>query len=414
MALMPSDAPEVLVIGAGPAGLMAAVSAAATGQRVRVCERMESAGRKLLTTGGGRCNLTNAARVDAIMAAFGRQGRFMQPALREFGPDAMRAFFAATGVPTVVQDDGCVFPVSQRARDVLDALLGEARRRGVEMDCRCEVQKIVVRDGVVAGVEIAAGSVNARRVILAAGGRSYPALGADGSGFTLAAAAGHTLAVPVPALVPLVTEEAWPRGLAGLVLEQARVRIDRKGQPREGRTGPVLFTHRGISGPPVLDLSGAVAELLTEGAPVSVLIAPRVDRDLAAWRAVLDGWRATFGRRAMHNLLAGELPRALAQVLCERAGLLETTPAQARREQLDALASLCAELPLTIVQTEGWGQAMVTRGGVALGEVDPRTLQSRIVGGLFFAGEILDLDGPCGGYNLTWAFASGRLAGRCS
>ena len=185
--------------------------------------------------------------------------------------------------------------------------------------------------------------------------------------------------------------------------------------------GPVLFTHRGVSGPPVLDLSGAVAALLaaareevthdTGTASVRLLVSPRVDRDAAAWRGILDGWRVSFGRRAIHNLLAGELPRGLSQILCEQAGLQEATPAQARREQLESLARLCAEMPLTITQPEGWEHAMVTRGGVSLGEVEPKTLQSRRVAGLFFAGEVLDLDGPCGGYNLTWAFASGRLAG---
>lgn len=450
---MPSAASDVLVVGAGPAGLMAAIAASASGQRVRVCERMESAGRKLLATGGGRCNLTTTAGVDALAAAFGRQGRFLLPALRDFAPDAIRAFFDTAGVPTVAQADGCVFPVSQRARDVLDALLRQAARNGVEMACHGTVRKIVVHDGVVAGVETADGFLAAPRVILAGGGRSYSALGSDGSGFALAAAAGHTVVTPVPALVPLITTENWPKQLAGIVLEQARVRIDRKGQPREGRVGPVLFTHRGISGPPVLDLSGAVAALLaaegaslheerrqrraalpceqqpasdrTTGGPRSVaaasvhgcvplLVTLRVDRDAAAWRALFDGWRTAFGRRAIHNLLSGELPRGLAQILCEQSGLAATTPAQARREQLETLARLCAEMPLTIAQTEGWEHAMVTRGGVALREVDPHTLQSRRVPGLFFAGEILDLDGPCGGYNLTWAFASGRLAGASS
>ena len=390
---------------------MAAVTASAAGRRVCVCERMESAGRKLLATGGGRCNLTTTAGIDPIVAAFGRQGRFLHAAVRDFAPPDIRAFFAAAGVPTVAQADGCVFPVSQRARDVLDALVRQASCHGAEMACRCAIRKIVVRDGVVAGVETADGFRAAPRVILAAGGRSYPELGSDGSGFALAVETGHTLAAPVPALVPLITAEAWPRQLAGIVLEQARVRIDRKAEPREGRAGPVLFTHRGVSGPPVLDLSGAVAAALAAGAPARLLVATRTDRDAAAWRALFDGWRTTFGKRAIRNLLAGELPRALAQILCEQAGLGETTPAQARREQLEALARLCAEMPLTITQTEGWEHAMVTRGGVALAEVDPRTLQSRLVPGLFFAGEILDLDGPCGGYNLTWAFASGRLAG---
>ena len=268
-------------------------------------------------------------------------------------------------------------------------------------------------NGVVTGVETADGFLDAPRVILAAGGKSYPALGSDGSGFALAVEAGHTLMAPVPALAPLMTAETWPARLAGVVLEAARVRIDRKGASREGRLGPVLFTHRGVSGPPVLNISGEVAALLAAGEKVRLLVAPRVDRDATIWRARFDAWRAPFGRRALHNLLAGELPRGLAQVLCEQADLATgATLAQARREQLETLARLCAELPLTIVRIEGWDHAMVTRGGVALREVAPHTLQSRLVSGLFFAGEVLDLNGPCGGYNLTWAFASGRLAGR--
>jgi predicted Rossmann fold flavoprotein len=406
---------DVLVIGAGPAGLLAAVTATAAGRRVRVCERMERPGRKLLTTGGGRCNLTTTTELEGLVAAFGRQGRFLQDAVRAFDPAAIRTFFAELAVPTVVQPDGCVFPVSQQARDVLDALLRLAARQGVALVPACAVRAIRVHEGAVAGVETAAGFLAARRVILATGGQSYPALGADGSGFALAAGVGHTLVPPVPALVPLVTEEAWPKRLAGLVLEQARVRLEGRGAARLERVGPVLFTHRGVSGPPVLDLSGAVAARLAtpqEAAGVRVLIAPRPDRDRAAWRACLDGWRATLGRRAIHNLLSGELPRKLAETLCELAGLADTMVAQARREQLETLAQLCAELPLTISRTEGWEHAMVTRGGVALPEVDPRTMASRRVSGLYLAGEVLDLDGPCGGYNLTWAFASGRLAGR--
>ena len=421
-AMSSAAAIDVLVIGAGPAGLMAALTAAAAGKKVCVCERLATPGRKLLTTGGSRCNLTNTAGVDAIISAFGRQGRFMHPAIQNFAPPDLRAFFSAAGVPTVAQADGCVFPASQKSRDVLEALRRLAIRNQAEILCNCTVQKIVVQDGDVTGIETAEGFRAVPRVVLAAGGQSYPSLGSDGSGFALAEAAGHTLIAPVPALVPLITAEAWPKQLAGIVLDAARIRIDRKGQPREGLTGPVLFTHRGISGPPVLNLSGAIAALLASekqttskdaGARVGipVLVTPRIDRDAAAWRNLFDSWRTTFGKRALHNLLAGELPRGLAQILCEQTGLGETTPAQARREQLDSLARICAEIPLTIIQTEGWEHAMVTRGGITLREVEPRTLQSKIVRGLFFAGEILDLDGPCGGYNLTWAFASGRLAG---
>jgi hypothetical protein len=406
---------DLVVIGGGAAGLMAACAAAEAGRRVVVCERMPSPGLKLLATGGGRCNLTHTATADEIMAAFGRRGRFMQTALRDFDPTAIRQFFAADSVPTVEEADGCVFPASHKSRDILNVFQEMAKKRGVEIRGNCTVRRIIVRDGAVAGVDTNAGEIATTHVVLATGGRSYPALGSDGSGFELAAATGHTIVTPVPALVGLVTEETWLHALTGIVLPQARVRVALKGHDKIGKTGPLLFTHRGISGPPVLDLSGEVAALLAAGgASVPVAVSWRADRDGVAWRKLIEGWRTQFGARSLHNLLSGELPRGVAQALCNEVGLREITAAQAKREQIDLLVKQCAEMTLHISATEDWNRAMVTRGGVALNEVDPHTLTSRLVRGLFFAGEVLDLDGPCGGYNLTWAFASGRLAGRAA
>jgi len=401
---------DLLIIGAGPAGLMAA--AAAGGRRVIVCERLAAPGRKLLATGGGRCNLTTSASPDAVRDAFGRHGRFIEPAPRLLPPEAIRAFFAAAGVPTVMQPDGCVFPASQQARDVLDVLQRAAARAGATVRCSATVRELIVRQGAVAGVVTDAGEIAAPRVILAAGGCAYAALGSDGSGHRLAREAGLEVVAPVPALVPLVTADEWPRQLAGLVAETARVRLEAKGRPPLPRQGPLLFTHRGVSGPPILDLSGEVAARLAAGGEPPVLrIAWRAEREPAAWRAIFERWRVERGGRALHNLLAGEVPARLAEALCMRCGLTGVAVARARRTQLEELEHWCGNAPLPISATEGWPRAMVTRGGVALDEVDPRTLASRRVAGLFLAGEVLDLDGPCGGYNLTWAFASGQLAG---
>ena len=403
---------DVLIIGAVPAGLMAAATAAAAGRCVLVCERLAAPGRKLLATGGGRCNLTTTAPAEALLSAFGRRGRFLEPALRALPPDAIRAFFAAAGVPTVVQADGCVFPASQRARDVLDALQRAATAAGAQIRSGVIVQRLEVRQHAVAGVATDTGTIAVRQVILAAGGCAYPTLGSDGSGFRLAREAGLEVVPPVPALVPLVTADDWPRGLAGTVADRAVVRLETKGRAPPPREGPLLFTHRGVSGPPVLDLSGEVAGRLAAGGGAPVLrIAWRADRDVAAWRVLFERWRSEHGGRALHNLLAGELPARLAATLCGLAGAAGTAAARASRAQLEGLAALCGDAPRPIVATEGWERAMVTRGGIALDEVDPRTLASRRVAGLSFAGEVLDLDGPCGGYNLTWAFASGRLAG---
>lgn len=404
---------EVAVVGSGPAGLMAAVAAAAQGARVTLFERLEGVGRKLLVTGGGRCNLTTTVPQRALLAAFGRRGRFATPALATFGPEALREFFAREGVPTVVQEDSCVFPVSQRATDVLAVLQRVVERDGVRLVCGVRVEHVLATaaNGVT-GVLADGREWPFRAVVLAAGGCSYPELGSDGDGFALARALGVALVEPTPALVPLLTAEAWPATLSGIVLPQARIRIAAKGAAKAGCVGAVLFTHRGLSGPAVLDLSGAVAARLAAGATaVPLLLTACADRDARAWLDFLESRAASVGSRACHNVLAGELPRALAAVLCTRAGLMDVALAQAGRRRLETLAGLCGGAPVTITATEGWGRAMVSRGGVALTELDPNTLCCHRVPGLFCAGECVDLDGPCGGYNLTWAFASGWLAG---
>jgi predicted Rossmann fold flavoprotein len=393
---------------------MAAAAAAGSGRSVLLIEHLSEPGRKLLATGGGRCNVTTTAPVKAILDAFGRRGRFAEPALRAFGPESLRGFLDASGVPTVAEPDGCVFPVSQRAQDVLVALRRAAHAARVCLRCRCRVSGIRVHDGAVSGAITAAGHISASTVVLCAGGCAMPGLGSDGSGFSIAAAAGHTVVTPVPALVPLVTVEDWPRRLSGLTLADARVRIDLPGCSRTGLSGTVLFTHRGLSGPAVLNLSGEVAAHLAAGEPVTLCLRIRADRDAAAWMERFGEWRrAGVGGRALQNLLSGDLPRPLAATLCALAGEIGSSAlCRARGADLTRLAGLCADVPIAISATEGWSRAMVTRGGVSLDEIDPQTLASRLVRGLCFAGELIDLDGPCGGYNLTWAFASGRLAGQ--
>jgi predicted Rossmann fold flavoprotein len=408
------DETDVAVVGGGPAGLMAAIAAGRRGRRVTVFERLADPGRKLLASGGGRCNLTTATPPETWPAAFGRRGRFIAPALAVLGPEAIRAFFLREAVPTVVQaDDACVFPRSQRAADVLAALRRAAERAGVRLVCGGRVERLTqAPDGRITGVIAAGRPTLCHAVALAAGGCAYPGLGSDGSGLALAREAGLTVVSPVPALVPLVTAETWPHALSGIVLERARIRLAGKGEDKAGRVGPLLFTHRGISGPPVLNLSGEISARLDRGAPsVGLLVAARADRDAADWMRLFEEWGVRLGRRACHNVLSGELPRALAEALCAQSGLMDVPLAQAGRKRLEALAACCGGAALTVTATEGWDRAMVTRGGVALDDLDPRTLACKRVPGLFCAGELVDLDGPCGGYNLTWAFASGWLAG---
>ena len=410
-----AGAADVVVVGGGPAGLMASIAAARLGRRVVVVERLRRPGRKLLASGGGRCNLATALPEAEILAAFGRRGRFVQPALAALSGSALRAMLHARGVPTHAPDGRRVFPVSDRAADVLGALLDMAEEGGVRLRAGVGASALWMEGGRLAGIDTSAGRLAATRVILAAGGMGYPDLGGSGAGYDLARQAGHTLADPRPALVPLVTREIWPRRCAGIALSAAQLRIDLAKQPKAGVSGGVLFTHRGISGPAVLDLSGDVSVLLArhETVPVVLDLDPATPRD--AWLARFGEWERVAGRRSVRTLLAGYLSRSLAEVVLALAEVdPHRRPSQVAAPLRRRLADRLTRLPLTVTGTEGWARAMVTRGGVALGEVDPQTLESRRLPGLAFAGEILDLDGPTGGFNLQWAFASGFLAGRAA
>ena len=415
---MPQLTTDILIIGAGPSGMMAAISAARSGRRVAVCDQMAQPGRKLLATGGGRCNLTNTLDNARLMAAFGPEGFFMRPALAEMDSLGLRRFFSALGVPTHSPDGIHVFPVSESAQDVLDALTREMAQLGVTVLPKTRVRSLRLEGRALRGVELEAGVLDAPSVIIATGGKSYPELGATGHGYVLAHAVGHSIAPPVPALVPLIAQETWPRDCAGVVLNDADlwVSMPQRGHRfRQGARGELLFTHRGISGPAALDLSRHVSWLLVDHETVPIRINLTPDRDARAWTALIDEWQRIHGKKMVRTLLDAYLPGSLAAVICTLAGIRpDAQPAEVTRPQRQALAELVTGLPLTITATEGFGKAMVTRGGVRLKGVDPATLESRTVKGLFFAGEVLDLDGPCGGYNLTWAFSSGWLAGKAA
>jgi predicted Rossmann fold flavoprotein len=428
-----TEAVDVAVVGAGPAGLMAAIAAAEAGRRVAVFEQLQRPGAKLLASGGGRCNLTNTLPREKFMARFGRQGRFMQPALAEFDSRALRRFLDGLGVPTDAPDGLHVYPASNSALAVQKALWRRACELGAEVRLGVHVtglwlegaaekgtvpfsqrrEKGTAPFSVLRGLETSGGRMAATHVILATGGRGYPPLGGSASGYGLAREAGHTIIEPTPALVPLVVKEPWVRRCAGASLEAARIWIDLPGESREGLAGAVLFTHAGLSGPAVLDLSGDVAALLArhKAVPLCVDLAPGITAD--EWRRRFEKWRTAEPRKTIVSLLDRHLPKSLAAMLAELAGIVPALRSgHMTVRSRDRLAQFLTALPLTVTATEGWDRAMVTRGGVNLKEVDPRTLRSKRLTGLALAGEVLDLDGPSGGFNLQWAFSSGYLAGK--
>ncbi len=418
MTAPPNQSAEVAVIGAGPAGLMAAIAAADAGAGVTVAERTDAPGSKLLMTGGGRCNITRIMAPDEMAAMFGSEGRFAMPAFEGLPPEGLRSFFSRIGVETVADEAGAVWPRSDSARDVLEALAAECDRLGVATITDSRAESLIIEDGRAAGVDLEGGGrIDAGSVVIATGGASYPATGSSGDGYRLAKAAGHSTRHPVPALVPLVTKEAWPERCAGVAVDGARVTVitsDRKARRglRAPVTGAVLFTHKGVSGPAVLDLSGDAARLVADGADAAIAIELAPGTTPADWERKIEEWRATRGKSMVRSLVAGSLPTRLAGALvAEACGDGDVKISELPRKGASLLAGTLARIVLDVTGTEGLTKAMATRGGVALKDVDPHTLASRKCEGLYLCGEVVDLDGPCGGYNLQWAFSSGYLAG---
>ena len=404
----------VIIVGAGPAGLMAAIFAAQnfSAAKVVVLEQLTRPGARLLATGGGKCNITNVLPPEELARAFGRQWRFMLPALHALPPNELREWFQLRGVETSVTDGFHVFPTSEKANDILNALIAECNRLNIEIKTGITVRELLIDKNQICGVITDHGNLSAQRVIIASGGRSYPTLGGSGIGYQLARQAGHETIKTFPALAGLQTVESWPGACTGIAVANAQIIIDLPKHRRTPWRGELLFTHHGISGPPVINLSRFVSELLEKHQTVPLKINLDVKYDHEQWLQRFELWQRDNGTKMVKNLLSTMFPARLTEQLCILAETENITAARFPATTRRKLAELLTALPLNIKSTESWHKAMVTRGGVALNAINPNTLESQIISGLYFAGEVLDLDGPCGGYNLQWAFSSGALAAK--
>ena len=398
---------DCLVVGGGPAGLAAAMAAAESGLDTVVAEYLPSPGRKLLASGSGKCNVTNLLPLDEFARRYLCGFRFVRPALYAFPPEALRSFLSSNGVPVIAPDGFHCFPKSMRAGDVLDLFLHRCRELGVRLLSACPVDAVRTCGNAVCGADAGLLHFETKRIVLACGGMGYPALGGRGSGYELARQAGHTIVPPVPALVGLKSAEPWAAELPGILLANATTRFGKKRSSR----GELIFTHGGRSGPAVLDLSGSVARELSENGS-AVLHCSWESRTAEEYRELISSWKTRSGTKSLKNLLGATLPAAFARALLTAAGIPpERCAAQLRAEERDRLVSSLAEYPLMICDTDGWNKAMATAGGVPPAEIHAGTLGSRLTGGLFFAGEMIDIGAPCGGYNIQWAVSSGKLAG---
>ena len=410
---------QVVVVGGGAAGLMAAGQAAAEGAGVLLLERAARLGTKLRITGKGRCNLTNMAEFDDFLAHFaflGSEGEsrfFLRNAFaRFFAPDLV-AFFEDLGVATVVERGERVFPVSNDAHQVAEALISFARQQGARIRMQSRVAELLCHGGRVSGVALHSGEqVKADAVIVATGGVSYPKTGSSGDGYRIAEKLGHTIVPIRPALVPLVIAGSEPKAMMGLSLRNVQVRLLLDGREFAQDFGEMLFTHFGVSGPIILTLSGpAVARLghgrLEMGINLKPALSP--DRLDARLRRDLD----RYGKRSYRNLLKGLLPQKMIDVMVTRTGIPPDKPAhQITAEERLRLRELLHDFRLTVIDHRPIEEAIVTAGGVDTREVDPRTMASRLVKGLYFAGEVLDVQADTGGYNLQAAFSTGFVAGQ--
>lgn len=423
---------DVAVLGAGAAGLVAAARAAELGRSVVLLEKNRRAGVKILMSGGTRCNLTNArglrnlsvvsGPIDpgydpkqargarGIQDAFGAGGPFLGPSLRALGVEASVSLFEAEGVATYVEPNGKVFPLSNKAADVVDALMRRLARSGAELRALSPVGGVERVEGGYR-VDAAGGPVLARRVVVAVGGRSYPGCGTCGDGYAIARGFGHTIVDPRPALVPIRVDAPWVGALSGLTLPDARAAVGGATGPRHiERREAVLFAHFGLTGPAILDVSRAVARHDgTDPLELSLDLAPD-DRPEAVDAAIQAASRR--GRCLAVNLLPDTVPRRLAEAMLVAASIpAGRTGPELSRDERRRLVGAVKSLRLPVAGTLGFAKAEVTSGGVDLAEVDPSTLESRLAPGLFFAGEVLDLDGLIGGYNFQAAWSTGWLAG---
>ncbi len=405
---------QIVIVGAGPAGMMAAAAAAECGGSVLLLEKMPRVGRKMMITGKGRCNVTSADDVPDIIRNIIGNGRFLNSSLRAFDNADVMAFFEGLGVPLKTERGNRVFPQSDRAADVVDAMMKHLRDQEVEIRTNTSVSGLLTEANKICGVRLVDGSeVEAAAVILAMGGASYPATGSTGDGYVFARAVGHTVTPIFPALVPLVTRETWVREVQGLSLRNVRATLYHAGKKEQDFFGEMLFTHFGVTGPIILQLSRRASELLRDGekdielrlnlkpALTHEKLRERVDRDFAAYE-----------QKHLHNGMIDLLPKRLIDIVLNAAGLApERVVGQISSKERERLVRVLQALPLTIMGTRPIVEAIVTAGGVATHEINPRTMESKIVKHLYFVGELVDVDAYTGGYNLQAAFSMGHAAG---
>lgn len=403
---------KVIVIGGGPAGMMAAYAASCQGHAVTVLEQNEKLGKKLFITGKGRCNITNAGDMDNLFANVMSNRKFLYSAFYTFDNEQVLSFFENQGLRTKVERGNRVFPLSDHSSDVIAALSRAIKSQNVDIRLHTKVQNLLIRDEAACGVVLSDGKmVEADDVIVATGGISYPSTGSTGDGYRMAEESGHALVECTPSLVPFETKEDWVKDLQGLSLRNVTVSIYHGKKKLYEDFGEMLFTHFGVSGPLVLSASGMIKPVqFKQELCMYIDLKPALDAEQLDKR-ILREFDAAMNKQ-FKNVISSLMPAKMIPVVIRLSGIdPDKKVNEVSREERQHLVQLLKRLPLTINGLRGWNEAIITKGGVSVKDINPSTMESKKVSHLFFCGEVLDLDALTGGYNLQIAWSTGYLAG---
>lgn len=404
---------DVIVIGGGPAGMMAAITAAMNGSQVALFEKNKRLGKKLLMTGGGRCNVTNNRPVEDLITHIPGNGRFLYSTFSQFDNQDIMNFFSERGVALKEEDHGRIFPVSDKSATIVNTLKDELEKLNVCLHFKEPVEKIITDGSSIQGVRTAEGDYSAKSVVVTTGGITYPSTGSQGDGYRFAKSVGHhvTPLYPTESPIYLIDSFVAEKKLQGLALQDVKLSVlDEKNKTVTSHEMDLLFTHFGISGPAALRCSSFVNQLLRSQKTVTLTLDSFPEKTVAELSELVHQ-RAAESTKQLKNALAGVLPERLLSFFLEKADIGEQTYAQTSKEQLEKFISYCKRWTLTANKTFGLEKSFVTGGGVELKEINPKELASKKIPGLYFAGEVLDVNGYTGGYNITTAFCTGFVAG---
>lgn len=403
---------DIAVVGAGPAGMIAAIRAGQHGKNVILIERNDKLGKKLKITGSNRCNVTNTANLDTFVEKFGKRGSFLRSAFAKLSNRRLMSFFNAKGLKLKEEENGRVFPVSNKSTSIIKVLKEYLSENRVEINYNTRLEKIKVKNGY---FSLDLGNDNhiaTKKVILATGGVSYPSTGSTGDGFNIARKLGHKVTALKPGLVPLIASDEYVKELQGLTLENVVLTFKYGKRKIVSETGNLIFTHFGISGPLVLDLSSKIVPLFDKNEIINLFIDLKPQLTNFELEDMLINEFKARSKTEFKNFMKLFIPNRMIPIIIE---LLEINPKknvnQVNRKERIAISNLLKAFPLTLTGFQSIDKAMVTCGGISKKEIDPQTMESKIVPGIYFAGEIIDLCAPSGGYNLQEAFSTGYLAG---